>query len=153
MFVPTPMVQEPYFTLPVVAGPTTRDTVAPAPVVCSPMATATSNSEPVPQEPNEPVIEQQQPQQEQPQVEEVPVAEPSGRPQRARKFPILDDYIVYECEEVQMEGDPTSFEEAMRSAEASKWQESMEDELKSMSTNKVWDLEEISDGAKTVGCK
>ena len=38
--------------------------------------------------------------------------------------------IVYECEEVQME-----------------------DELKSMSTNKVWDLEEIPKGAKIVGCK
>jgi hypothetical protein len=29
----------------------------------------------------------------------------------------------------------------------------MEDEMKSMSTNKVWDLEIISKGAKTVGCK
>jgi hypothetical protein len=29
----------------------------------------------------------------------------------------------------------------------------MEDEIKSMSTNKVWDLEIIPKGAKTVGCK
>jgi hypothetical protein len=29
----------------------------------------------------------------------------------------------------------------------------MEDEMKSMSTNRVWDLEEIPKGAKTVGCK
>jgi hypothetical protein len=29
----------------------------------------------------------------------------------------------------------------------------MEDEIKSMSTNKVWDLEPILKGAKTVGCK
>jgi hypothetical protein len=29
----------------------------------------------------------------------------------------------------------------------------MEDEMKSMSTNKVWDLENIPKGAKTVGCK
>ena len=28
-----------------------------------------------------------------------------------------------------------------------------EDELRSMSTNKVWDLVEISDGVKLVGCK
>jgi len=83
----------------------------------------------------------------------MPVAEPSGRPQRVRKSLILDDYIVYECEEIHMEGEPTSFEEAMRSTEASKWQEAMVDELKSMSANKVWDLEEISEGAKTVGCK
>jgi hypothetical protein len=29
----------------------------------------------------------------------------------------------------------------------------MEDELKSMSTNDVWDLVEIHDGVKPVGCK
>ena len=51
-----------------------------------------------------------------------------------------------------MEGDPTSFEEAMRSAHSSKWLEAMQDEMKSMSTNGVWDLEFFK-GAKTVGCK
>jgi hypothetical protein len=52
-----------------------------------------------------------------------------------------------------MEDDPTSFEEAMRSEYSSKWLDTMEDEIKSMSTNEVWDLEEIPKGAKTVGCK
>jgi hypothetical protein len=52
-----------------------------------------------------------------------------------------------------MEGDPTSFEEGMRSDNLSKWLEAMEDEIKSMSTNKVWDLQPIPKGAKTVGCK
>jgi hypothetical protein len=52
-----------------------------------------------------------------------------------------------------MEGDPTSFEEAMRSDNSSKWLEAMEDEIKSMSTNKVWDLEPIPKGAKIVGYK
>jgi hypothetical protein len=52
-----------------------------------------------------------------------------------------------------MEGDPTNFEEAMRNAHSSKWLEAMQDEMKSMSTNKVWDLEEILKGAKIVGCK
>jgi len=56
-------------------------------------------------------------------------------------------------EEFQMEGDPASFEEAMRSAQSSKWLEAMEDEMRSMSTNSVWDLERIPKGAKTVGCK
>jgi len=146
VFVPIPMVQEPYFTLSVIVGST--------PVVTTPAAfSPTANSEPILQEPNEPIVDEQQPQQEQPQEEEMPVVEPFGRPQRARKSPISDDYIVYECEEVQMEDEPTSFEEAMRSTEASKWQEAMEDELKSMSTNNVWDLEEIPKVAKTVGGK
>ena len=41
---------------------------------------------------------------------------------------------------VQMEGDPTSFEEAMKV------------EMNSMNTNDVWDLEVIANGAKIVGC-
>ena len=49
-----------------------------------------------------------------------------------------------------MEGDPTSFEEVMRSAHSSKWLEAMGDEMKSMKTNGVWDLETITKGAKTV---
>ena len=41
----------------------------------------------------------------------------------------------------------------MKSANSSKWFAAMEDEMRSMSTNKVWDLEEIPKGVKTVGCK
>jgi hypothetical protein len=52
-----------------------------------------------------------------------------------------------------MEGDPTSFEEAMSSDNSSKWLEAIEDEINSMSTNKVWDLELIPKGAKTIDCK
>ena len=52
-----------------------------------------------------------------------------------------------------MKGDPTSFEEVMRSVYSFKWQETMEAEMNSMNTNDVWDLEEIPHGAKTVGCK
>jgi hypothetical protein len=66
---------------------------------------------------------------------------------------ISDDYEVYVSEEIQMEGDHTSFEEVMKSAYSSKWLDAIEDEMRSMSVNKVWDLEEISKGAKTVGCK
>ena len=39
----------------------------------------------------------------------------------------------------------------MRGVHSSKWQEVKEDEMKSINTNDVWDLEEISNGAKTVG--
>ena len=50
----------------------------------------------------------------------------------------------------KMEDDPTSFEGAMRSDHSSKWLETMEDEMKSMNANKVWDLKIIPKGAKTV---
>ena len=69
------------------------------------------------------------------------------------KLAIPDDYEVYECEEFQMEGNPTSFEEVMRNAHSSKWLEAMKDKIKSMKTNGVWDIETIPKGAKTVGCK
>ena len=52
-----------------------------------------------------------------------------------------------------MDGDPTSFEEAMRNDHSSKWLEAMEDEMKSMNATKVWNLEIIPKEAKTVGCK
>ena len=41
----------------------------------------------------------------------------------------------------------------MRSVYSFKWQEAMEVEMNSMNTNDVWDLEEIPDGVKIVGCK
>ena len=57
--------------------------------------------------------------------------------QRVRRLAIPDVYKVYESEKFQMEGDPTSFGEAMRSAHSSKWIEAMEDEMKSIKTNGV----------------
>jgi hypothetical protein len=98
-------------------------------------------------------------------LESEPEPEPSlRRSQRLRKSAIPDDYEVYaaeniECDEIHMsedidtEGDPTTYEAAMRSANSSKWLSAMEDELESMRMNKVWDLEVIPHGAKTVGCK
>jgi hypothetical protein len=41
----------------------------------------------------------------------------------------------------------------MRSDHSSKWLKAMKDEIKSMSTNKVWDLEIIPKEAKTIGYK
>ena len=41
----------------------------------------------------------------------------------------------------------------MKSNHSSKWLEVMEDEMKSMNVNKVWNLEIISKGVKTVGYK
>jgi hypothetical protein len=41
----------------------------------------------------------------------------------------------------------------MRSSHSSKWREAIEDEMRSMSANQVWKLEEIPKGAKTLGCK
>jgi hypothetical protein len=65
VYVPTPMVQEPYFLLPVTVVPTVQDTEVTTPVVSSPVATINEHEEPVLQDPIEHVVaheeEQQQP--------------------------------------------------------------------------------------------
>ena len=66
----------------------------------------------------------------------VPVAEaPKGLKELVNQF--SDDYEVYVSEENQIEGDPTSFEKAMRSVYSSKWQKAMEVKINSMNTNVV----------------
>jgi hypothetical protein len=102
----------------------------------------------------EPTIPHEEEQQ-QPPIQDlgVPHVETPRRFQRTRRRDISNDYEVYSSEEIQMEGDPTSFKEAMISAHSSKWLEAMKDEMRSMSGNKVWDLERIPNGAKIVDCK
>jgi len=63
--------------------------------------------------------------------------------QREKKKAIPNDYITYMSEDVNDIGkveDPTSYKEAIRSTDSPKWQVAMEDELKSMDSNDVWDL-------------
>jgi hypothetical protein len=148
---PTPMVEEPYFELPTVPTATVQPTVVPEPVVSTPVPSVEENEETVQQDPTGTTDAPEEPQQ--PQVQEEPGVEAPRRSSRVKKSAIPDDYEVYECEEIHIEGDPTSFEEAMSRPNASKWLEAMEDEIKSMSTNRTWDLEEIPKGAKTIGCK
>jgi hypothetical protein len=117
--VPTPMTQEPFFELLVLVAPTVRDTVVPTPVVSSPVVTVNNDEEHVLQEPIQTnTIDEGE--QQQPQTEDVPNVEAPRRSQRVRRSAIHDDYEVYNTKEFQMEGDPTSFEEAMRSDNSSK---------------------------------
>ena len=46
-----------------------------------------------------------------------------------------------------------SFSQAMESDDSSKWMEAMNEELKSMAHNGVWDLIELPNNCKPVGCK
>ena len=65
VYVPTPMIQEPFFSLPVATAPTVQGTIVTTPVVSSPIATTNEDEEHVLQDPIEPVVaheeEQQQP--------------------------------------------------------------------------------------------
>jgi hypothetical protein len=121
-------VAKPFFSVPAAVTPMAQGNVVVEPIadspvpmaatliVGSPMTEVDKELESVFQEP----ITNHEEEQQEPLVQYVPHNEPSKRSQRARKSAISNDYEVYVSEEIQMEGDPASFEEAMRSAHSSK---------------------------------
>jgi hypothetical protein len=154
------MIQEPFFQLPVVPALTIPEVAVQAPVVTPSMTTRCEVLEPVRQESTEPFVEHERELQQPPlidvsevEVHNEPENEALRRSKTVKKSAISTDYKVYNTEIVHMEGDPTSYEEAKGGPNSSKWLEAMEDEMRLMSSNNVWDLEEIPKGAKTVGCK
>jgi hypothetical protein len=76
--VPTPMIQEPFFELPVLVAPTVPDTVVPIPVVSSPVVTVNNDEESVLQEPIQ-TDDTDEGEQQQPQTENVPNVEAPRR--------------------------------------------------------------------------
>ena len=88
-------------------------------------------------------------------VVEPPQPAPLRRSQRERRPTITDDYVVYLQEsnfDIGIRKDPVSFSQAMESDDSSKWMEAMNEELKSMAHNGVWDLIELPNSCKPVGC-
>ena len=51
------------------------------------------------------------------------------------------------------EDDPINFCQVMKSSNSQKWIGFMEEEIKSMRDNDVWDLVELPEGVKPIGCK
>ena len=49
--------------------------------------------------------------------------------------------------------DPESFSKAMSCKESELWYNAMKDEMSSMRCNNVWDLVELPNDAKAIGCK
>ena len=75
---------------------------------------------------------------------------------REKKSAISDDYVVYSVEQecdLSIDKDPLSFKQAIECGDSEKWYNAMKEELQSMDDNKVWELVELPDGAKQVGCK
>jgi Reverse transcriptase (RNA-dependent DNA polymerase) len=73
--------------------------------------------------------------------------------QRERKSAISDDYIVDLTEEdcdLDHGDDPVSFKQVIMSRNSSQWLEVMNDEMKSMEINEVWNLVELPVGCKWV---
>jgi hypothetical protein len=78
VYAPTPMIHEPFFSLPAIAAPTVQDTMVLAPVVILPVATMNDDEEPILQDPIEP-ISTHEGEQQQPQTEDVPNVEAPRR--------------------------------------------------------------------------
>ena len=54
---------------------------------------------------------------------------------------------------IRPKNDPETFSQAMSSKESSSWYNAMKEEMNSMASNRVWDLVELLDGIKAIGCK
>ena len=68
---------------------------------------------------------------------------------RERRSAISNDYIIFLQEHEDgvglTEDDPINFSQ--------NWIDTMKDEMKSMNDNEVWDLVELPEGVKPIGCK
>ena len=62
-------------------------------------------------------------------------------------------YLQESDYDIGINKDPVSFSQAIECNDSSKWIDAMNDELKSMDQNQVWDLVELPDNCKKVGCK
>jgi hypothetical protein len=131
------------------------DALRTAPSVDAPIDENTSNASQMEEPASNDVVPNDELQQN-PIVKNEQNNEPPRRSQCERRPAISNDYMVYMYEDtndIGIQTDPSSFKEAMKSRHSSEWLDAMKDEMKSMSTNDVWDLVEIPKGAKMVGCK
>ena len=76
----------------------------------------------------------------------------SGRTSRKPDFYVGGQVNQLEITENEEE-DPPTYEEAMRSVDSLLWKQAMNAEMDSMYTNSVWELVDLSDGIKPIGCK
>ncbi|RVW61183.1 Retrovirus-related Pol polyprotein from transposon TNT 1-94 [Vitis vinifera] len=75
---------------------------------------------------------------------------------QTKRSAIPSDYVVYLRESdynIGAENNPESFSQAMSCRESELWYNAMKDEMSSMRCNDVWDLVELPNGVKTIGCK
>ena len=54
---------------------------------------------------------------------------------------------------LQVEDDPKTFQEAMSSRDSAFWKEAINDEIDSIISNHTWELVDLPQGSKPIGCK
>jgi uncharacterized protein YqgQ len=74
-----------------------------------------------------------------------------------RRIAISNDYIVLLQENEfnigMIEDDPVTLYQDLESVNSHKWTKVMDEEIKSMYDNKVWDIVPLPESVKHVGCK
>ena len=94
-----------------------------------------------------------------PKEQTLPPLEPTPlrRSTRERRSALLDDYIIFlqehEFDFGAVEDDPINFRQALESSKSQEWIDAMNEEIKSMKDNDVWDLVPLPEGVKPIGCK
>ena len=82
---------------------------------------------------------------------------PLRRSTREKRSAISNDFIVFLQEHEDgiglVEDDPINFQQAMQSDNSQKWIDAMNEEMKSMKDNEVWELVPLPEGKKPIGCK
>ena len=81
---------------------------------------------------------------------------PLRRSQRERRPALPDDYVVYSGEidyDIGEVIDPVTFLDAVHSPQYDKWNIAMKEEMLLMANNDVWELVEMPENFKPIGCK
>ena len=82
---------------------------------------------------------------------------PLRRSTREKRSAIPDDYIVFlqehEADLGVVEDNSINFHQAMENPNSQKWIDVMNEEIKSIKDNDVWDLAPLHKGAKPISCK
>ena len=91
-----------------------------------------------------------------PQVPQGTIGTTLRRSTRNKRSAIPGDYVVYLQESdynIGAKNDPETFSQAMSCKESNLWFDAMKKEMNSMMSNGVWDLVELPNEAKAIGCK
>jgi hypothetical protein len=81
---------------------------------------------------------------------------PLRRSTRQRKPTITNEFVAYLSEDAFDIGDiadPKGYQEAVTCPQSEKWRRAMNEEMKSMSVNDVWELVELPKNCRAIGCK
>ena len=84
------------------------------------------------------------------------IATPVRRSTRERRSAIPSDYLVYIGEkdyDIGFVADPITYAEAVSCPQSELWLNAMRDEIQSMRHNGVWELVELPEGHRPIGCK